>query len=72
MIATKHPNYASGSNEAHSFLAGSHRFHTTGIEVYTKENLAVNNNIDNIIDNNINNVIVGWQLIIIIIIIIKY
>jgi hypothetical protein len=32
-----HPNYACGSKEAKSFLAGSHKFCTTEIEVYTKE-----------------------------------
>jgi len=32
----KHPNYANGSNEAKSFLAGSHNFLTTEIEVYSK------------------------------------
>ena len=30
-----HPNYAHGSNEAKSFLAGSHKFQTVEIEVYT-------------------------------------
>jgi hypothetical protein len=33
----KHPNYAYGSNEAKSFLAGSCNFLTKEIEVYTKE-----------------------------------
>ena len=33
----KHPNYAYNSNEAKSFLAGSYKFLTTEIEVYTKE-----------------------------------
>ena len=33
----KHPSYAFGSKEAKSFLAGSHKFCTTEIEVYTKE-----------------------------------
>ena len=33
----KHPNYANGSDEAKSFLAGSYNFLTTEIEVYTKE-----------------------------------
>ena len=32
-----HPQYASGSNEAKSFLAGSYNFSTTEIEVFTKE-----------------------------------
>ena len=33
----KHPQYAKGSNEAKSFLAGSCNFQTSEIEVYTKE-----------------------------------
>ena len=33
----KHPNFAYGSNEAKSFLAGSCNFLTNEIEVYTKE-----------------------------------
>jgi len=33
----KHPSYAYDSKEAKSFLAGSHKFCTTEIEVYTKE-----------------------------------
>jgi len=32
-----HPDYAYGSNEANSFLAGSHTFQVTEIEVYTKQ-----------------------------------
>jgi hypothetical protein len=32
-----HPDYAYGSNEAKSFLAGSHIFQVTEIEVYTKQ-----------------------------------
>ena len=32
----KHPNYAYGSNEAKSFFAGSYKFLTTEIEVYSK------------------------------------
>jgi len=31
-----HPDYALGSNEAKSFLAGSHMFQVSEIEVYTK------------------------------------
>jgi hypothetical protein len=33
----KHPNYVYDSNEAKSFFAGSYKFLTTEIEVYTKE-----------------------------------
>jgi hypothetical protein len=33
----KHPKYAQGTNEAQSFLAGSHRFRLDEIEVYQKE-----------------------------------
>jgi len=36
-ISYKHPNYARGSNEAQSFLAGSCNFLTTEIEVFIKE-----------------------------------
>jgi hypothetical protein len=32
-----HPDYAYGSNEARSFLAGSYYFQVSEIEVYTKE-----------------------------------
>jgi hypothetical protein len=32
-----HPDYAYGSNEAKSFLAGSHTFQVSEIEVYTKQ-----------------------------------
>ncbi len=31
-----HPDYSVGSNEARSFLAGSHHFEVLEIEVYTK------------------------------------
>ena len=31
-----HPRYAYGSNEAESFLAGSHNFQVEEIEVYAK------------------------------------
>ena len=33
----KHPQYAYGTNEAKSFLAGSHKFQLDEIEVYQKE-----------------------------------
>jgi hypothetical protein len=33
----KHPNYALGSNEAKSFLAGSYKFQTVEIEVFTRK-----------------------------------
>jgi len=33
----KHPDYAFGSNEAESFLAGSYNFQVSDIEVYTKQ-----------------------------------
>ena len=33
----KHAQYASGTNEARSFLAGSHKFKLSEIEVYQKE-----------------------------------
>jgi hypothetical protein len=33
----KHPQYAQGTNEAQSFLAGSHEFQLDEIEVYQKE-----------------------------------
>jgi hypothetical protein len=33
----KHPQYAFGTNEAQSFLAGSHKFKLDEIEVYQKE-----------------------------------
>jgi hypothetical protein len=32
-----HPQYAQGTNEAESFLAGSFEFHMNEIEVYEKE-----------------------------------
>jgi len=32
-----HPDYAYGSNEARSFLAGSYNFQVSDIEVYTKQ-----------------------------------
>jgi hypothetical protein len=35
--AFKHPHYEEGTNEAKSFLAGSHRFQLAEIEVYQKE-----------------------------------
>jgi hypothetical protein len=34
-----HPDYAYGSNEAKSFLAGSYNFQVSEIEVYTKQNI---------------------------------
>jgi hypothetical protein len=36
-FAYKHPQYAHGTNEAQSFLAGSKRFQLDEIEVYQKE-----------------------------------
>ena len=33
----KHPQYACGTNEARTFLAGTHKFHLDEIEVYLKE-----------------------------------
>ncbi len=36
-LSFKHPDYAYGSNEARSFLAGSYNFLTKEIEVYTKD-----------------------------------
>jgi hypothetical protein len=33
----KHPQYAEGTNEAKTFLAGSHSFQLDEIEVYQKE-----------------------------------
>jgi hypothetical protein len=33
----KHPQYAYGTNEAQTFLAGSHKFQLDEIEVYQKE-----------------------------------
>jgi hypothetical protein len=35
--AYSHPQYAKGTNEARSFLAGSHEFQLEEIEVYQKE-----------------------------------
>jgi hypothetical protein len=33
----KHPQYAKGTNEAQTFLAGSYKFQLDEIEVYQKE-----------------------------------
>ena len=33
----KHPQYEDGTNEASTFLAGSHKFQLDEIEVYQKE-----------------------------------
>ena len=33
----KHPQYEEGTNEAKTFLAGSHKFQLAEIEVYKKE-----------------------------------
>ena len=35
--AYKHPQYAKGTNEASTFLAGSHKFQLDETEVYQKE-----------------------------------
>jgi hypothetical protein len=35
--AFKHPHYEENTNEAETFLAGSHRFQLAEIEVYQKE-----------------------------------